>query len=368
MKRSGNDQTFYGIQALRAIAALMVVLVHSIYLWHSRILHEPDAWYWTNGASGVDIFFVISGFVMTISMGGMSKFENPAGVFLWRRITRIVPLYWLATTLKVVLIVAVPAAALHPGLRLSNVVGSYLFIPTLNADGLPLPVIVQGWTLNFEMFFYVVFAGSLLVRHSPTRLLIPVLSVLAIAGIVHPMGNPTILTLISPMLLEFLFGVFLGHWALKKRLPGTFMSGGLIALGFALILTLFPHLPQQAANIQTWRFVVWGLPALAIVLGVVGLEPVLAGRLPKWVIVAGNASYAVYLSQTFVLPVIGIVTSRLPVGPGPALAIIIVLGMSFSFMTGDVIHRFVEVPVLAKLKRINVPGVSTVPRRVEAGR
>src|ERR1700675_3528856 len=106
MNASENDKTVYGVQALRAIAALMVVLVHSIYLWHTRILHEPDPRYWMNGAAGVDIFFVISGLVMTLSLPGMSRFKHKARVFLWRRITRIVPLYWFATTLKAVLLVA----------------------------------------------------------------------------------------------------------------------------------------------------------------------------------------------------------------------------------------------------------------------
>ena len=362
-----GDRTFYGIQALRAIAALMVVLVHSIYLWHTRILHEPDPRYWMNGASGVDIFFVISGFVMTISLPGMSKFETPALAFLWRRVTRIVPLYWLAITLKVILVVAIPMVVLHKGLKLSNVVGSYLFVPTVNEEGVISPVIVQGWTLNYEMFFYLVFAGSLLVRRATIPLVVSLLSILALVGIVHPVGQPAILTLISPMLVEFLFGIFVAWWAINKRLPGPAMSATLVVMGFGLILTVFPHLPGQPANIQMWRFLVWGLPSVAIVLGAVGLEPFFGYRLPKWVIIAGNASFAVYLAQTFILPVVGIFASRLPINRGSALALIIILGMSLSFFAGDFTHRFVELLILAKLKRVNVPGVSTVPR-VEASR
>lgn len=367
MSSSQTEQTFYGIQALRAIAALMVVLVHSVYLWHTRILHEADPWYWMNGASGVDIFFVISGFVMTISLPGLSRFKTPALAFLWRRVTRIVPLYWLATTLKVVLVVAIPMAVLHKGLKLSNVLGSYLFVPTVNHEGVISPVIVQGWTLNYEMFFYLVFTGCLLVRRATIPLLVLLLTFLAIVGVVHPVGQPAILTLISPLLVEFLFGIFVAWWRTHKRLPGPAASAVLFVLGFGLILTIFPHLPGQPANIQAWRFLIWGLPSVAIVLGVVGLEPVVGCRLPRWVIIAGNASYAVYLAQTFILPVVGMATARLPISRGPALALVIVLGMSLSFFAGDLVHRFIEVPVLAKLKRVNVPGVSTLPR-VEAGR
>jgi peptidoglycan/LPS O-acetylase OafA/YrhL len=367
MNEPRNGRTFYGIQALRAIAASMVVLVHCIYLWHTRILHEPDPWYWTNGSAGVDIFFVISGFVMTISLPSISQFKNRAQIFLWRRITRIVPLYWLATSLKVVLVLAIPAAVLHPGLRWSNVIGSYLFIPTKNVDGLVLPVVIQGWTLNYEMFFYVLFTCSLLARFSPTRLVIPALSALAVFGLSYPIEGPPIVVLISPLLFEFLFGILIAQALMAKRMPGRWSSALLAIVGWVTILTVLPHLPKYPPDVQKWRFVFWGFPAAAIVLGTVTLEPLLAAKLPRWVFIAGNASYAVYLAQTFVLPVVGFFVSRMPIGKVPALALILVMGMSLSLLAGDLIHRWIELPILRWLKRMTVPGVSTLPG-VEVGR
>jgi exopolysaccharide production protein ExoZ len=361
MNEPRSDRTFYGIQALRAIAASMVVLVHCIYLWHARILHESHPQYWMNGGAGVDVFFAISGFVMTISLPTISQFKNRAGVFLWRRITRIVPLYWLATTLKVVVVLAVPAAVLHPGIRWSNVLGSYLFIPTANPDGQILPVIVPGWTLNYEMFFYLLFSGSLLVRFSPMRLIIPALGILAVFSLSCPIDGPPFLTLISPLLFEFLFGILIARAVMTKRMPGTWSSVTLAIVGWVAILTLFPHLSQESAGVQKWRFAFWGLPAAAIVLGTVGIERILAAKLPKWVFEAGNASYAVYLGQTFVLPVVGIIVNRLPIGQAPALALIVVMGMSLTLLVGDLIHRWIELPTLRWLKRVTVPGVNTLP-------
>ncbi len=361
IKSARNDQTFYGIQALRAIAASMVVLVHCVYLWHTRILHQPDPSYWMSGAAGVDVFFVISGFVMTISLPAISQYENRARVFLMRRITRIVPLYWLAITLKVVLILLVPSVVLHPGLRWTHIVGSYLFLPARNSEGLIAPVIVQGWTLNYEMFFYVLFAFSLLFRFSSLRLVIGALSFLGALGFFHPLGSPLILVLISPLLFEFLYGVLIAQALTRKRMPGTRSSALLAIAGWVAILSIFPHLLQQSGDIQKWRFVLWGFPAASIVLGTVGLEPILAIKLPKWTFAAGNASYAVYLAQTFVLPVVGIVVSRMPVSRLTALALILLLGMSLSLLAGDLIHRWIELPILKWLKRVTVPGVSTLP-------
>lgn len=360
MNEPRNDRTFYGIQALRAIAASMVVLVHCIYLWHVRILHEPDPRYWVNGAAGVDIFFAISGFVMTISLPTLSQFKNRARVFLWRRITRIVPLYWLAITLKVALILTIPAALLHPGLSWTNVLGSYFFIPTKNADGLIVPVLIVGWTLNFEMFFYLLFTCSLLVRFSPVRLIIPALVILAVFGLSYPMVVPPILVLVSPLLFEFLFGILIAQALMAKRMPGTWSSAIMAIAGGAAIL-IYPYLPQQSDDLQKWRVVFWGVPAAAIVLGTVALEPLLAAKLPKWFFAAGNASYAVYLAHTFVVPVVGMAVSRMPIGQIPALALILLLGMSLSLLTGDLVHRWVELPALRWLKRITVARVSTLP-------
>jgi exopolysaccharide production protein ExoZ len=269
----------------------------------------------------------------------------------------------MATTLKVVLLLAIPSAAMHRGVQLWNVIGSYFFVPTANADGLIVPVVVQGWTLNFEMFFYLIFTCSLLVtRFSPLVLVISVLITIGLIGIFHPISAPAAMSLVSPMLFEFLFGVFIARLLMKKRIPGAWGSGMLAAIGWVSILTIFPHLPQGSDEVQKWRFVLWGVPAAAIVLGTVGLEPILAARLPKWIVVAGNASYAVYLAQTFVLPAVGIAVNRMAIGVIPALVLIILMGMSLSFFGGDVIHRRIELPILTKLKRLNVAGVSTVPK------
>ena len=88
---------FLTIQALRAVAALMVVAYHAFDLWAVRITQSSGG-YWTNGAAGVDIFFVISGFVMVVSSRKLVGQPGAALTFMRHRIVRIVPLYWLLTT------------------------------------------------------------------------------------------------------------------------------------------------------------------------------------------------------------------------------------------------------------------------------
>ena len=148
---------FQSIQYLRALAALGVVIFHASPAEHPFMV----------GNAGVDIFFVISGFIMW----SITE-ERPASpaAFLKDRLIRIAPLYWLLTTLLVVGALVVPK--LFPNLRidLPYVAGSFLFVPmrppgSTGADPI-WPVLVQGWTLNYEMFFYVLFSLCLFLRPS----------------------------------------------------------------------------------------------------------------------------------------------------------------------------------------------------------
>jgi peptidoglycan/LPS O-acetylase OafA/YrhL len=302
-----------------------------------------------NGAAGVDIFFVISGFVMMTSTSGLAKYRHPVLVFLERRITRIVPLYWLATAFKIALLVFTPALTIHQRLTLANSLGSFLFVPVRNANHEVLPVVIVGWTLNFEMFFYAVFALAILFRRRLIFVLTVVLTCLSIVSAFYRESWPAITTLANPMLLEFLFGVMIARAAIAKRLPGVIASCAFLATGFLVILTAYPHLPLVTWQ-APWRFLMWGIPAAAIVLGAVGLEDRIGIRIPHWLVSLGDASYAIYLVQTFVLPLVGIAVVHLSLHRHTALAACILLGGLLSALAGEITHRYVELPVLTFLK------------------
>jgi peptidoglycan/LPS O-acetylase OafA/YrhL len=117
---------------------------------------------WENGAAGVDIFFIISGFVMVISS---RRFVDRAGtwlIFLRHRAVRIVPLYWLLTTVKIIAVAILGGVVLRTGLGFNFVTGSYLFLPVTDSAGHFRPVLPVGWTLTYEFLFYLLFAAALL--------------------------------------------------------------------------------------------------------------------------------------------------------------------------------------------------------------
>jgi len=142
-----EQQTIVAIQALRALAATAVVFAH-FQMDLGRLLNARDALPdLTLGNAGVDLFFVISGFVMVYASEPMFGRAGGPLQFMTRRLIRIVPLYWLVTTLYLVMALAIPA--FEKSYSVASVVASYLFIPWPRLDGIMQPLVGQGWTLNY---------------------------------------------------------------------------------------------------------------------------------------------------------------------------------------------------------------------------
>ncbi|MXN46536.1 acyltransferase family protein [Shinella kummerowiae] len=282
---AGQHNTLYGIQYLRAFAALAVVVFHAA---------ERSGFAFAIGAAGVDVFFVISGFIMWVIV---ERRPVSPGRFLIDRIRRIVPIYWLATALMV----AGGLAGLFPNLVLTagHVLASFFFVPLPSpSSGGLWPVLVQGWTLNYEMFFYVVFAACLAL---PRSFLLPAM-VLVFVGLVAigfavESSNPLIVTYTRPIILEFVAGMLIGRLWLAGWVPNAFASLVLIVgalVGFALIGIL--RLP-----FDEWTC---GPLACALVYGTAALET--RGRVPRLRLpaVLGDASYSIYLWHTFAISVV----------------------------------------------------------------
>ncbi len=354
-----SNKTYFGLQALRAVAALLVVLHHSITLWDEKIsesLHAAPGW--MNGTSGVDIFFVSSGFVMAISAPGLGGQAHKASTFLWRRFIRVVPLYWVFTTLKVVMLAGMPALSQKSLGGVWHVVASYLFIPSWNSRHEIFPVLEVGWTLSFEMLFYLLFAVALACELPLLTFLLPTLGALALAGAFAQPSWPAVTSLASPLVLEFFYGVLLGHLALRGRLPGRRVSAGMFVVGVVAIMTI----PLS----RDLRCFLWGLPAAAIVAAVVATEDQVGKWLPRWLLQAGNASYSTYLAHTFMLNALAVALVRLPGRGALAFTGMLVVALLLSLAAGEVVHRLIELPLLRGLKGKGMRGVSTLPAQTSA--
>lgn len=136
------------LQILRAIAATSVVYFHigATSVAYFQIRAIP-----LFGSFGIDIFFVISGFVMAMVI---ANGQSPR-IFAVSRLTRIVPLYWIFTTCFLILAAIKPELLNSTTANITNYLKSIFFIPYLKEDGAQIPMIAVGWTLNYEMYFYV---------------------------------------------------------------------------------------------------------------------------------------------------------------------------------------------------------------------
>ena len=152
------------VQVLRGLAALAIAALHAQAdaralaeargLGFTPLLHLP----W---AAGVDVFFVISGLIMVHASRGLFAREGARGTFLKRRLARIVPLYWAVTLLYLAVALTTPALLNSALLDPAPILASFLFIPFTRPDGAVQPLYSLGWTLNFEMLFYVLFAATI---------------------------------------------------------------------------------------------------------------------------------------------------------------------------------------------------------------
>jgi exopolysaccharide production protein ExoZ len=288
------------------------------------------------GAAGVDVFFVISGFVMAIT-----ACSRPVAVcqFVVDRFSRIVPLYWIATLL--LLGVVLTGKGSTPP-HIATLLASLALVPV---D--PQPYLGVGWTLVYEMFFYALLALSLLVRPRHLVALTLTLLLLVAAGAAFRPEGIVLRTYTGPLLLEFLAGVWLGvAWRRGLRLPPL--------AGMALLAAGIAGLAVASANgtagetVAFARIVEWGLPALAIVAGTLGLEalPIVRSRLG---LLLGAASYAIYLSHPAVLVVVRRAWGRTHVTePGTILAVCIVA----SILVGVAFHLLVERRVVAAARSL----------------
>jgi exopolysaccharide production protein ExoZ len=292
-----STESLGSIQMLRAVAALAVVWVHL----RNEAVHRLGAVNplpeWLHGNSGVDLFFVISGFIMVYSSEQLFGQRSAPGHFFLRRIIRIVPLYWASTLAVVACLIAIRDRSALDLITWQAFVGSFLFIPTPLANGLMLPIHILGWTLNYEMFFYAVFAGALLMsRRYAVFTITGLFALMTFCGLYFaPLPQP-LKFWCSPIILEFCFGMWIAiAYREGIRLP-RLVSWLLVLAGFAALLA-----SSVFAN-ETDRLLRWGVPAAAIVAGAALIRaPRERSAVGRVFVLLGDASYSIYLVHSIVI-------------------------------------------------------------------
>lgn len=335
--RNNQANNLKTLQILRFVAATSVA--------YSHIFAKPNF-----GTFGVDIFFVLSGFVIALVI---ESNKNPL-TFAINRISRITPLYWLLTALLLFLIVIKPefvAPSTANSASIVNFFKSIFFIPYEGSIGV-VPILSQGWTLNYEMFFYLCVWISLLI--SKNHALKVAFALITAAYIVFGNLTPNKVANIffgAEIIFEFILG-FLAYQIYTKN----FLN--FLSAKFYIFATLSIYIFMaviESYGIEGNRFIKYGLPSFLLVLCVVGLEPNFQNShsyTTRLLVSMGDASYATYLTHWYVLVALRKIASEKlglfdfysPIG--------IFFTISIALLVGQITYKFADKPLNNLIKNL----------------
>jgi peptidoglycan/LPS O-acetylase OafA/YrhL len=343
------------LQILRFVAATMVVYHHSGLLAQS--LYGSAGFFGAGnfvavGALGVDIFFVVSGFIITLT-GPLATPRLTGVQFLWRRWSRVAPLFYLMT-LQTLITYGIPARAnvFRAGspITLDRVVATIFFWPSFGPTNVP-PILSNGWTLCFEMIFYTAMSAALIGGRIRRNLLVGAILVLTLAVMRRFSGWNGFAILLNPIFLEFGLGVLLAlGWRWLQRLNP--LAG--LALGSAGLAVFIALGLQSVFGITGWnglmsdhgvvrRVVLVGVPSALLVAGALSLDRFVKGPAVEMFAHLGDASYSIYLVHGLMVLYVSIVCYAAHLVIWPSLLILTAVGLSVG--AGEVTFRLLEKPL-----------------------
>lgn len=345
----GGSPTLKSIQVLRAVAAIGVLTLHAATEKVTFLGGEPGPFKnFLLGAAGVDLFFVISGFVMVYSSQSLFGRAGGPRKFLLRRIARIGPLYWAVTAAIIAYIYAVHGAKLWEIYSPASLVASFLFWPYPRMDGFAFPVHLLGWTLNYEMFFYLLFGFCLFVPWPRARfaLLAAIFLLLVAAGQIFQPGGPVLRTYTDPIMLEFLAGAVLAIVSPYLMRCGTL--AGFTLLAVAVLWVTEVYLQGFALD----RIVSHGIPAIVAVIGALMIEPWARARPSRIGLMLGDASYSIYLAHPFAQRLWLLAVNRTFGLAAVSPTFYVLAAFAIGIVGGVICHFAIERPLLIAGRRL----------------
>ena len=336
------------IQVLRGVASLLVVLFHisqnvKLYLKTNFCFNAFDF-----GGAGVDIFFVLSGFIITYTSVKNLNTTGKLFFFLRRRFVRIYPAYWIVITGFLVLqFFFASFYSSTYNFTFSNLLSTFFLLPG--------HAMVNGvsWTLSYELFFYLLFSLAFLIPSKKLALLLAVLYGLLIV-VLHCLGysaeqqNSWLMLVTHPMNTEFILGIIAA--LIIYKLPSR-ISVGLIIAGslFFLVGAILSDYGYWLINNSFNRVVFFGIPSFFIITGIATFELSRPVKVHNVLLKLGEASYSLYLLHLpFVAAAVKII-SKLNIQNNSLLHVLLFLLIIMICYCSVLFFKFIEKPVINRL-------------------
>ncbi|SDY51841.1 acyltransferase family protein [Pseudomonas salomonii] len=347
------------LQAARGLAALAVIAFHSIFINAKYVTGAtwlPDMFVF--GQTGVDLFFVISGFVMVLASASKFGFRGEVYNFLKGRFLRIYPVYWIYFFAVLLVFLLKPGMVNSSQGGEVNIVNSFLLLPDAN-----LPLVMVAWSLIHEVWFYLVFAFILLLprRLVPLAFVVWLCAIISVSVLYTGSVNPYLRVIKHEFSVEFILGALAGIFYLKvtggsfkTRLPSALLGGlGLCLVAYEMLWGAIDG-ADVIQSISLERALIVGGGYMLILLALALREFESQWEVPGFLKSLGDMSYSLYLSHILTLSVCG----RLWIAFGSAegglvaSAIFWALSLPVVIVVGYVSYRFVECPLTKYLSQL----------------
>ncbi|MEN5275753.1 acyltransferase [Brucella sp. TWI432] len=338
------------VQALRGIAALAVVIFHASALLAGLSDEARRTYYVPLAFAGVDLFFLISGYIIASSVTRFGSGLRASGDFIVKRLIRIWPPYAIATALFCLAFFLKNG----DGPTVWEITQSLLFIQFDNTPSqYGFAALVVGWTLNYEMFFYVLMAAGLLVRHrwafilSAFAILLlavplwqqPDLSFIQLLNAERLQANAWVFT--NPLCWLFLVGAAF-HFVERKQVT---VSNGYVLSAVAVLAFAFFMACYLSPAMSRHGLTGMGLAVVPLFAAAILSRSVIEKFVPMPLVYLGDISYATYLTHVIMLSVVKAALASI-LGEGFALMLV---SIAVSVVVGALYYSIIERPISAVL-------------------
>lgn len=320
------------LQVLRGLAAWLVVYHHYMQIFHSfNSTSSIGEFFSSRGGFGVDLFFVLSGFMMYLAA---SRPSTDGWSFFIKRLFRVFPTYWFFTFIIIIAVALIPSAFIYNQYTAYTLIQSLLFIPHENVSGLGVyPVLTVGWTLNYEVLFYSILAVCLAVFKRKGIYICCVL-ILLFPIVFYSFDNVTMSVIKNPKMWQFVFGMAIGYIFLKYKIIEIqlFKTGLISLIAGGIVLS----------GIVGYGLIHTTISASLIVIGFILINNLFNEKnlLTQFLIKLGDYSYSTYLAHILVL---GVLFNFFGSNPSPLKEVFVIISLSLTtYIISHYSYKYIE--------------------------